>query len=63
MQYCFSSYSFVVKKEYQTREDVVSSVTIKVKGISRTNGSGIFQNAGSRTWDPVDFAIPPQVSV
>jgi len=45
------------------KEDVVSSVTIKVQGIDYTDGTGNFTNAGNRVWDSSDYVIPPQVSV
>ena len=59
----FSSYAIIYEKGYQRKEDVVSSVTIKVQGIDYTNGRGNFENVGDRVWDTADYVIPPQVSL
>lgn len=59
----FFSYAIVYEKGYQRKEDVVSSVTIKVQGIDYTNGTGNFTNVGDRVWDTADYVIPPQVSL
>lgn len=42
-------------------EAVQGTVTTKLKGVDRTNGTGIFENAGERIWDEADYVIPPQV--
>jgi len=57
-----SSYTIIYEKGYQQTEDVVSSVTTKVRGLGYTNGSGLYENAGDRVWDSSDYVIPPQVS-
>lgn len=36
------------------------TVTTKLKGVSMTNGSGIFENAGNVTWDEAEYVIPPR---
>nr|XP_005989067.1 PREDICTED: P2X purinoceptor 4 [Latimeria chalumnae] len=47
---------FVWEKGYQEFDSVVSSVTIKVKGVAVTNTSDL----GRRIWDVADYVIPPQ---
>lgn len=42
-------------------EAVQGTVTTKLKGVDRTNGTGIFENAGDLTWDEAEYVIPPQV--
>ena len=42
-------------------EAVEGTVTTKLKGVDRTNGTGIFENAGDLTWDEAEYVIPPQV--
>ena len=42
-------------------ETVKGTVTTKLKGVSMTNGSGIFENAGNVTWDEAEYVIPPRV--
>ncbi|XP_046724071.1 P2X purinoceptor 4a [Silurus meridionalis] len=50
-------YVCVLKKGYQDTDSVISSVTIKVKGIALTNTSDL----GLRVWDEADYIVPPQV--
>jgi len=59
----FFSYAIIYEKGYQKKEDVVSSVSIKVQGVDYTDGKGNFMNAGDRVWDTADYVIPPQVIV
>ena len=42
-------------------EVVQGTVTTKLKGVNRTSGEGIFENAGELTWDEAEYVIPPQV--
>lgn len=42
-------------------EAVQGTVTTKLKGVDRTNGTGVFENAGALTWDEGEYVIPPQV--
>ncbi|XP_019362858.1 PREDICTED: P2X purinoceptor 4 isoform X3 [Gavialis gangeticus] len=50
------SWVFVWEKGYQEVDSVVSSVMIKVKGVTVTNTSTL----GPRVWDVADYVIPPQ---
>nr|XP_010598170.1 P2X purinoceptor 4 isoform X2 [Loxodonta africana] len=47
---------FVWEKGYQETDSVVSSVTIKAKGVAVTNTSEL----GFRIWDVADYVIPAQ---
>ncbi|KAF6278271.1 purinergic receptor P2X 4 [Rhinolophus ferrumequinum] len=47
---------FVWEKGYQEMDSVVSSVTTKAKGVTRTNTSDL----GFRIWDVADYVIPAQ---
>ncbi|XP_065707837.1 P2X purinoceptor 4 isoform X1 [Patagioenas fasciata] len=47
---------FLWEKGYQETDSVVSSVTMKVKGVALTNTSAL----GARIWDVADYVIPPQ---
>ncbi|XP_043924586.1 P2X purinoceptor 4-like isoform X2 [Protopterus annectens] len=47
---------FVWQKGYQEFDKVLSSVSTKVKGVAKTNGSKL----GVRIWDVADYVIPPQ---
>ncbi|XP_059719562.1 P2X purinoceptor 4 isoform X1 [Haemorhous mexicanus] len=47
---------FLWEKGYQETDSVVSSVTMKVKGVTLTNTSTL----GARIWDVADYVIPPQ---
>uniref|UniRef100_A0A7N6BR31 P2X purinoceptor n=1 Tax=Anabas testudineus TaxID=64144 RepID=A0A7N6BR31_ANATE len=49
-------YVCVVRKAYQERDSVISSVTTKVKGFAYTNTSYM----EPRLWDVADYVIPPQ---
>ena len=61
---CFPcSYAIVYQQGYNELEDVLSTVTTKVEGLDRTNGTGVFENAGNRVWDSSDYVIPPQVII
>lgn len=53
------SWVFLWEKGYQETDSVVSSVTMKVKGVAVTNTSAL----GARIWDVADYVIPPQVSI
>lgn len=44
------------EKGYQEMDSVVSSVTTKAKGVTRTNTSDL----GFRIWDVADYVIPAQ---
>ncbi|TSK72025.1 P2X purinoceptor 4 [Bagarius yarrelli] len=50
-------YVCVLKKGYQDTDNVISSVTTKVKGLALTNTT----NLGLRIWDEADYIVPPQV--
>lgn len=47
------------EKGYQETDSVVSSVTVKAKGVTMTNTSKL----GFRIWDVADYVIPAQVSL
>ncbi|XP_038618506.1 P2X purinoceptor 4 [Tachyglossus aculeatus] len=47
---------FLWEKGYQETDSVVSSVTTKVKGVTKTNTS----NLGVRIWDVADYVVPAQ---
>lgn len=50
-------YVCILKKGYQDTDSVISSVTIKVKGLALTNTTDL----GLRVWDEADYIVPPQV--
>lgn len=52
-------YICVVRKAYQERDSVISTVTTKVKGFAFTNTSDM----DARLWDVADYVIPPQVCI
>ncbi|XP_077987816.1 P2X purinoceptor 4-like [Glandiceps talaboti] len=62
-------YVIVYQKGYQDFDDVVSSVTTKVKGVSYTNLSAVDPGMLTvndttpydRLWDVADYVIPPQM--
>lgn len=56
---CFSPYRwvFLYEKGYQTQDSIVSSVSVKLKGLTMTNESTL----GPHIWDVVDYVFPPQV--
>ncbi|KAM5180069.1 P2X purinoceptor 1 [Mantella aurantiaca] len=47
---------FLYEKGYQDIDDIISSVSIKLKGIAVTNISGI----GTEIWDVADYVFPPE---
>uniref|UniRef100_A0A8C2Y9Q0 P2X purinoceptor n=1 Tax=Coturnix japonica TaxID=93934 RepID=A0A8C2Y9Q0_COTJA len=47
---------FLYEKGYQTQDTVISSVSVKLKGLTMTNESTL----GPRIWDVVDYVFPPQ---
>ncbi|XP_075706490.1 P2X purinoceptor 1 isoform X2 [Rhinoderma darwinii] len=47
---------FLYEKGYQTVDDIISSVSVKMKGIAITNVSGM----GTEIWDVADYVFPPQ---
>ncbi|XP_056412375.1 P2X purinoceptor 1 isoform X2 [Hyla sarda] len=46
---------FLYEKGYQTVDGIISSVSVKMKGIAITNISN-----SSEIWDPADYVFPPQ---
>lgn len=59
---CFLSFSFVLvyNKGYQEFDDVLASVSTKVKGYSFANKTIAGDFPG--IWDVADYTVPPQVS-
>ncbi|XP_044143786.1 P2X purinoceptor 1 isoform X2 [Bufo gargarizans] len=47
---------FLYEKGYQAVDDIISSVSVKMKGIAITNVS----NMGTEIWDVADYVFPPQ---
>ncbi|KAL8198840.1 UNVERIFIED_CONTAM: P2X purinoceptor 1 [Gekko kuhli] len=47
---------FLYEKGYQSRDGVISSVSVKLKGLTLTNVSGM----GPHIWDGTDYVFPPQ---
>uniref|UniRef100_A0ACB8ECQ7 P2X purinoceptor 1 n=1 Tax=Sphaerodactylus townsendi TaxID=933632 RepID=A0ACB8ECQ7_9SAUR len=47
---------FLYEKGYQSRDGIVSSVSVKLKGLTLTNVSGM----GPYIWDGTDYVFPPQ---
>ncbi|XP_077152610.1 P2X purinoceptor 1-like [Ranitomeya variabilis] len=47
---------FLYEKGYQNVDDIISSVSVKMKGIAITNIS----NMGTEIWDVADYVFPPQ---
>ncbi|XP_069608838.1 P2X purinoceptor 1-like isoform X1 [Ranitomeya imitator] len=47
---------FLYEKGYQNVDDIISSVSVKMKGIAITNMS----NMGTEIWDVADYVFPPQ---
>lgn len=45
------------EKGYQDVDDIISSVSIKLKGLAVTDLPGI----GKEIWDVADYVFPPQV--
>lgn len=52
-----SRWVFLYEKGYQTQDSIVSSVSVKLKGLTLTNESVM----GPHIWDVVDYVFPPQV--
>uniref|UniRef100_A0A8C3S0D2 P2X purinoceptor n=1 Tax=Chelydra serpentina TaxID=8475 RepID=A0A8C3S0D2_CHESE len=48
---------FLYEKGYQSQDGIISSVSVKLKGLTVTNISGI----GPHVWDVADYVFPPQV--
>ncbi|KAM7139926.1 P2X purinoceptor 1 isoform 3-T3 [Macrochelys suwanniensis] len=47
---------FLYEKGYQSQDGIISSVSVKLKGLTVTNISGI----GPHVWDVADYVFPPQ---
>ncbi|XP_074869932.1 P2X purinoceptor 1 [Carettochelys insculpta] len=47
---------FLYEKGYQSEDGIISSVSVKLKGLTATNISGI----GPHIWDVADYVFPPQ---
>ncbi|KFP81601.1 P2X purinoceptor 1, partial [Acanthisitta chloris] len=47
---------FLYEKGYQSQDSIVSSVSVKLKGLTLTNESTM----GPHIWDVVDYVFPPQ---
>ncbi|XP_006029213.1 P2X purinoceptor 1 [Alligator sinensis] len=47
---------FLYEKGYQSRDGIISSVSVKLKGLALTNISGM----GPHIWDVADYVFPPQ---
>nr|XP_025033766.1 P2X purinoceptor 1 isoform X3 [Pelodiscus sinensis] len=47
---------FLYEKGYQSEDGIISSVSVKLKGLTVTNISGM----GPRVWDVADYVFPPQ---
>ncbi|XP_067393964.1 P2X purinoceptor 1 [Emydura macquarii macquarii] len=47
---------FLYEKGYQSQDGIISSVSVKLKGLTVTNISGM----GPRIWDVADYVFPPQ---
>jgi len=52
-----SRWVFLYEKGYQSQDSIVSSVSVKLKGLTLTNESVL----GPHIWDVVDYVFPPQV--
>lgn len=52
-----SRWVFLYEKGYQSQDSIVSSVSVKLKGLTLTNESVM----GPHIWDVVDYVFPPQV--
>lgn len=55
MWFCYSY--VILRRDHQTTDNILSSVTTKVKGIALTNTSEL----GEQIWDVADYIIPSQV--
>lgn len=49
---------FVYEKGYQTSSGLISSVSVKLKGLAVTQLQGL----GPQVWDVADYVFPAQVS-
>lgn len=49
---------FVYEKGYQTSSGLISSVSVKLKGLAVTQLPGL----GPQVWDVADYVFPAQVS-
>lgn len=49
---------FVYEKGYQTSSSLISSVSVKLKGLAVTQLPGL----GPQVWDVADYVFPAQVS-
>ena len=49
---------FVYEKGYQTSGGLISSVSVKLKGLAVTQLQGL----GPQVWDVADYVFPAQVS-
>lgn len=49
---------FVFEKGYQTSSNLISSVSVKLKGLAITQLPGL----GPQVWDVADYVFPAQVS-
>ncbi|XP_042713694.1 P2X purinoceptor 1 isoform X1 [Chrysemys picta bellii] len=47
---------FLYEKGYQSQDGIISSVSVKLKGLTVTNISGM----GPHVWDVADYVFPPQ---
>ncbi|KAG8452009.1 hypothetical protein GDO86_003984 [Hymenochirus boettgeri] len=47
---------FLYEKGYQTVDGIISSVSVKIKGLAFTN----LPNIGKEVWDATDYVFPPQ---
>ncbi|XP_071945266.1 P2X purinoceptor 4-like isoform X2 [Antedon mediterranea] len=60
-------WAIILQKGYQEKDEVVSAVTTKLKGVAYTNITGnpnlSIEDVGpyNRIWDPVDYVIPPMM--
>lgn len=54
---CLPRWVFLYEKGYQSRDGIISSVSVKLKGLALTNISGM----GPHIWDVADYVFPPQV--
>lgn len=50
---------FVYEKGYQTSSGLISSVSVKLKGLAVTQLPGL----GPQVWDVADYVFPAQVSL
>uniref|UniRef100_A0A8D2Q704 P2X purinoceptor n=1 Tax=Varanus komodoensis TaxID=61221 RepID=A0A8D2Q704_VARKO len=47
---------FLYEKGYQSKDSIISSVSVKLKGLTMTNSSDL----GPYIWDVADYVFPPQ---